>query len=104
MARKATQKLNKNHTVAKFEKKSLKHRGHRPLDIIKESVSKNIPIENIEEMPSAGKFSCAKCDLYFKDEHTLTRHNRTKAHKKRLKEWEQKCHDTKDAEQAVGLY
>lgn len=103
MARKATQKSGKNHSRKQNEKRAVQHGGHRPLDQVKASVNKSQAIANIEDMPSGGKFACKKCDLYFRDEHTLSIHNKTKAHKKRAKEWSDKCHDTKDAERAAGL-
>ncbi|KAI5169527.1 bud site selection protein 20 [Pancytospora epiphaga] len=104
MVRSATRKSKKNHTARKEAKLALKHGGHRSLDLVKESVSKNLSIDNIEDMPAGGKFACLKCDLYFIDEHTLSIHNRTKAHKKRQKEWKEKCHNSKDAERAAGLF
>lgn len=104
MARKATQKSAKNHSAKQNEKRMLRHQGHRTLDVVKAGVAKNKPIANIEDMPAGGKFACVKCDLYFRDEHTLSIHNRTKAHKKRLKEWNNKCHDAQDAERAAGLF
>lgn len=102
MARNSTQKKNKSRKVAKKEKRKIKHQGYRPLDQIK--YQGDAGFENIDNLPSEGKFGCKKCDRYFKDEKTLIIHNKTKAHKKRIKEWLVKTHDKKDAEMAAGLY
>lgn len=79
-------------------------RGKRPLDQIQESVAKNRPIPGIEELPAGGKFGCLKCDVYFRDQNTLDYHQKTKAHKRRLKEFGQKPHTARDAEAAAGLF
>lgn len=104
MARKATQKSSKGHSKKQHSKRVLQIKGKRPLDQIQESVAKNRPIENIEDLPAGGKYSCLKCDVYFRDQNTLDQHNKTKAHKKRLKEFETKSHTAKDAEMAAGLF
>lgn len=104
MVRKATQKHGKGHSKKQYANRMLQIKGKRPLDIVQKSVSRNIPIENIENLPAGGKFCCLKCDVYFRDQNTLDDHQKTKAHKKRVKEFDQKCHTAKDAEMAAGLY
>lgn len=104
MARKATQKHGKGHSKKQYANKVLKIRGKRPLDQIQESVNKNKPIEGIEDLPAGGKFSCLKCDVYFRDQNTLDQHYKTKSHKKRVKEFDQKQHTAADAEMAAGLF
>lgn len=104
MVRKATQKHGKGHSKKQYSKKVLQIKGKRPLDQIQESVRTNKPIEGIENLPAAGKFSCLQCDVYFRDQNTLDEHLKTKAHKRRLKEFEKKSHTAKDAEMAAGLF
>lgn len=103
MVRAATKKAGKNHGSRRREKTAMQRKGERPLDQVKTAVARGQPIANIEDMPAGGKFSCGKCDLYFRDEHTLSVHNRTKAHKRRARDWGNRCHDAKDAERAAGL-
>lgn len=76
----------------------------RPLDQIQESIRKSKPIDGIEELPAGGKYSCLKCDVYFRDENTLEQHMKTKAHKRRVKEFNSKPHTSRDAEMAAGLF
>jgi len=104
MVRKATQKHGKGHSKKQYAKKVIQIKGKRPLDQVQESVKKQRPIEDIESLPAGGKYSCLKCDVYFRDQNTLDVHQRTKAHKRRVKEFEQKAHTAKDAEMAAGLY
>ena len=103
MARKATQKHGKGHSRKQYSNKQIQIKGKRPLDQIQTSFHKNIPIEGIEDLPACGKFSCLKCDVYFKDQNTLDQHYKTKAHKRRLKEFDVQQHTTGDAEWAAGL-
>lgn len=104
MPRKATQKHKKGHSIKQYSKKILLIKGKRPLDQVQEAISKNKPIEDLENLPAAGKYSCIKCDVYFHDQNTLDQHLKTKAHKRRLKEFEIKQHTAKDAEMAAGLF
>lgn len=104
MVRKATQKSGKGHSIKQYANRQLRIKGKRPLDQIQASVSKNIPIDRIEELPAGGKYSCLKCDVYFRDQHTLDEHMKTKAHKRRVKEFGIKQHTAKDAEMAAGLF
>lgn len=102
MARSCTQKSKKNRRMAISEKKKLNRLGRRPLDRVKSEG--NDGLKYLENLPSDGKYTCNKCDVFFRDENTLFVHYRTKGHKRRLKEWEEKTHDAKDAEIAAGLY
>lgn len=104
MARKATQKSKKSHTRRQYAERVLQTRGMRPLDQIQESVRKSKPIEGIEDLPAGGKHACLKCDVYFRDEHTLEQHFKTRAHKRRMKEFDVQQHTTKDSEMAAGLF
>ncbi|KAM0681513.1 hypothetical protein GINT2_000025 [Glugoides intestinalis] len=104
MVRKATQKSGKGHSTKQYAKRKLKIKGMRPLDQIQESVRKNVPIDRVEELPAGGKHACLKCDVYFRDQNTLDDHMKTKAHKRRVKEFEIKQHTSKDAEMAAGLF
>lgn len=104
MVRKATQKHGKGRSKKQYSNKVIQIRGKRPLDQIREGVAANKPIPGIEELPAGGKFGCLKCDVYFRDQNTLDCHQRTKAHKRRLKEFGQRSHTTKDAEMAAGLF
>ena len=104
MVRKSTHKHGKGHSRKQHTARLLQVKGKRPLDQIQTSVYKNIPIENITELPSSGKFSCLKCDVYFRDENTLAQHLKTKGHKRRLKEFDIKQHTAEDAEKAAGLF
>lgn len=103
MARKATHKHGKGHSRKQHTAKQLQIKGKRPLDQIQQSYYKQIPIEGIEDLPANGKYSCLKCDVYFRDENTLEQHFKTKAHKRRVKEFDTKQHTTDDAEKAAGL-
>lgn len=104
MSRKATQKHKKGHSKKQYAKRVLQTKGMRPLDQIQKSVLEGKPIEGIEELPAGGKYSCLKCDVYFRDQNTLEQHSRTKAHKRRMKEFDVKQHTSKDAEMAAGLF
>ena len=96
--RKCTKKSKRTKTTQKYNK--LKIFESRPLDRIKEeTVDTEYFLQKIEE----GKHNCIKCDKFFRDEHTLQQHLKTKAHKRRVKEWEKSYHTQKDAENAVGL-
>jgi len=104
MARKATQKHKKGHSVRQHAKRVLRTKGMRPLDQIQESVHKGKPIDGIENLPAGGKYACLKCDVYYRDEKTLQQHMKTKGHKRRVKEFNSRPHTTKDAEMAAGLF
>lgn len=104
MPRKATQKHGKGHSKKQYSNRLVQIKGKRPLDQIQECVAKNRPITSMDELPAGGRFGCPKCDVYFRDQNTLDSHQRTKAHKKRLKEFNQKSHTAKDAEMAAGLF
>ncbi|ELA42323.1 uncharacterized protein VICG_00723 [Vittaforma corneae ATCC 50505] len=104
MARKATRKHKKGHSKKQYAKRVLQIRGMRPLDQIQESISRGKLIEGVEELPAGGNYSCLKCDVYFRDQNTLEQHFKTKAHKKRIKEFGIKQHTSKDAEMAAGLF
>ncbi len=105
MSRKATQKHKKGHSIRRqCASKMLRVKGKRPLDQIQESIKKNRTIEDIEKLPAGGKFSCIKCDVYYRDQNTLDVHFKTKAHKRRSKEFDVKQHCSKDAEMAAGLF
>mmetsp|Transcript_17700 Transcript_17700/g.57254 ORF Transcript_17700/g.57254 Transcript_17700/m.57254 type:complete len:142 (+) Transcript_17700:328-753(+) len=57
-----------------------------------------------EDIPGYGKFYCIACSKYFIDDFTLTQHNRSKPHKRRVKELKGvRPHNAEDAEQAGGL-
>lgn len=104
MVRKATQKHGKGHSKKQAKYKLNTIKGRRPLDMIQESIRKNIPLDELETLPANGKFGCFKCDVYFRDQRTLDDHMRTKGHKKRIKEFEISSHTSKDAEMAAGLF
>ncbi|KAI5150719.1 bud site selection protein 20 [Enteropsectra breve] len=104
MVRKATKKSKQAKASKQKWKKITLHKGHRDIDLVKESVAKDKPIDRIEDMPHGGQFTCAHCDLYFIDQHTVDVHMKTKAHKRRMREWKEKCHTVMDAEMAAGLY
>lgn len=104
MVRKATQKHGKGNSRKQYAKRVLQIKGKRPLDQVQESVLRNRQIDGIEDLPAAGKYSCLKCDVYFQDENTLNQHLKTKAHKRRMKEFDVKQHTAKDAEMAAGLF
>lgn len=104
MVRKATRKHGKGNTRRQHAGQNILVKGKRPLDQVQLSVAKQIPIENIDELPASGRHACLKCDLYFRDDNTLQQHNKTKGHKRRVKEFDTKQHTAKDAEMAGGLY
>ncbi|KAL6122514.1 hypothetical protein NUSPORA_00432 [Nucleospora cyclopteri] len=72
----------------------------RPLDQIK---TQKLTQEEISEKISEGKFNCELCDNFYRDEHTLNLHFKTKSHKRRVKEWENPVYTQRDAERAAGL-
>jgi len=102
--RKATKKTKKSSTHRKKATNASRHQGVRSLDQVQESIRKGSKIEEIDDYPAGGKFSCVPCDLYFHDEKTLEVHLKTKGHKRRLKEIKGKSHTVEDAERAAGLY
>lgn len=100
MVRKATQKVKKSKKSRFLEKRKLKQHGERPLDLLKSG--RAAPLDQ-EALPANGQFGCEKCDRYFIDEKMLEEHFRTRAHKRRVKEWNEHCHTREDAERAAGL-
>lgn len=94
----ATKRAKRTKTTKKYNKQLVFK--SRPLDRIKEE---NVDPEELFEKVAEGKFGCDKCDKFFRDEHTLNQHLKTKRHKRRVKEWEGTYHTQKDAENAVGL-
>lgn len=103
MVRKATQKHGKGHSKRYYAQKVVTNKGKRALDQIQDSVSRNKSLPEIENLPAGGNFTCQKCDVFFRDDRTLQDHYKTKAHKRRVKEFDIKSHTTTDAEWAAGL-
>jgi len=57
-----------------------------------------------EDVPGEGKFYCVACARYFVDNDTLVKHEKTKPHKKRVKELlGDRPHNQRDAEAAAGM-
>jgi bud site selection protein 20 len=104
MVRKATQKHGKGHSKRQYASKVVNTKGRRTLDQIQTSFRKNKPLPELDNLPAGGNFTCQKCDVFFRDSNTLKEHFKTKAHKKRVKEFEVKAHTAEDAERAAGLY
>ncbi len=57
-----------------------------------------------EDIPGRGKFYCTPCSRYFVSERAQADHEKTKAHKKRIKELQgPKPHSQEDADWAGGM-
>lgn len=57
-----------------------------------------------EDVPGRGKFYCTSCSRYFVSERAQADHERTKMHKKRVKELQgPRPHSQSDADWAGGL-
>lgn len=56
-----------------------------------------------EDLPGLGQFACQACDRFFINAKTLTEHEKTKPHKKRLKLLKEKPYSQEEAEAAAGM-
>ncbi|ORD94829.1 Z231 [Enterospora canceri] len=90
--------------MRKCTKKSKQNRNTRKLVKLTRFISRPLDQIKTERVEASGEYVCEKCDRIFKDEHTLTVHLKTRAHKRREKEWNEEYHTRKDAEMAAGLF
>ena len=77
--------------VGAFDDTGLVRRSAQPLD---------------GDLPGSGQFYCVCCSRYFTDENALASHNKTKPHKRRMKELglgTARPHTQADAEAAAGM-
>ncbi|KKO74856.1 zinc finger protein [Vairimorpha ceranae] len=103
MRQKTTQKYKKR-CKRRIVVNRLKKEGVLGLDQIQNNIKNNIKPENLDEVPSNGKFYCMECDRFFISENSLASHLKTKVHKKRIKELKDVIHTQRHAEMAAGLF
>ena len=59
-----------------------------------------------DDLPGSGQFYCVPCARYFTDGGALAAHNKTKPHKRKVKEFgpgSERPHTQRDAELAAGM-
>lgn len=72
-------------------------------DLQPENKEKLINQEKDEDLPGQGQFYCVECSRYFINEKGLSDHNKSKPHKKRLKELKETPYSHEEAERAAGM-
>ena len=73
------------------------------VDIKPENVTKLKSQEKNEDLPGLGQFYCVECARYFINSQSLSDHNKSKPHKKRLKELKETPYTQEEAERAAGM-
>ncbi|KAJ1914428.1 hypothetical protein IWQ60_008814 [Tieghemiomyces parasiticus] len=77
---------------------------HEDLDPAKAERLLTEHLENADDLPGGGVYYCFECARHFVDERCLTIHQKTRAHRLRLKRLKEEVYTQKEAEAAVGLY
>eukprot|EP00455_Lapot_gusevi_P035821 TRINITY_DN396_c0_g1_i2.p1 TRINITY_DN396_c0_g1~~TRINITY_DN396_c0_g1_i2.p1 ORF type:complete len:112 (-),score=18.70 TRINITY_DN396_c0_g1_i2:137-472(-) len=73
-------------------------------DEIKKAAKKGDETKEINpELPGLGQFLCMPCDRYFISEDVMKQHFRTREHKRRVKQVEEKPWSQREAEAAAGM-
>eukprot|EP00792_Barthelona_sp_PAP020_P011661 TRINITY_DN578_c0_g1_i1.p1 TRINITY_DN578_c0_g1~~TRINITY_DN578_c0_g1_i1.p1 ORF type:complete len:170 (-),score=48.60 TRINITY_DN578_c0_g1_i1:43-552(-) len=80
----------------------------KDIDQIAEMIHPDNLIKTLERplnplLPSYGQFYCTACDRYFKTEHDLEHHAKSKPHKRRLKQLSERPYSQVEAEWAAGM-
>ena len=57
-----------------------------------------------EDLPGLGEHYCTECAKWFESEANLTKHNKGKPHKKRVRQLKEVPYSQKEAEAAAGLF
>ncbi|KAF2084528.1 hypothetical protein K490DRAFT_48928 [Saccharata proteae CBS 121410] len=56
-----------------------------------------------EDLPGLGQFYCIECAKWFESDDNFTSHQKSKPHKRRVKQLKEAPHTQKEAEAAIGL-
>ncbi|EJW03249.1 hypothetical protein EDEG_00229 [Edhazardia aedis USNM 41457] len=103
MARKKNNHVRK----PKYGKRNVKHAnkkyGPTPIDIIKTNLDLESTEVNRDIDISNDEFFCVECDRPFIDINSLSAHQKTKSHKKRIKELKEVPYSIKESEKMAGL-
>lgn len=70
-------------------------------DLKQSAKLKNQPVDY--ELPGAGQFYCVECARYFADERSLEEHQKSKLHKRRVRELKEVPYTPEEAERAAGM-
>jgi hypothetical protein len=91
-----------------FKKQHDTKRRRRDVDQIQDDIAKTnhtgaqIAFDDTEDLPGLGQFYCICCARHFQDEVTLSAHNKSKDHKRRLKDVAQQKYTQAEADWAAG--
>jgi len=116
MTRYARKKGN-NRPNKRIGKRGLKTKRYKKdLDAIKHTLIATAAIANTDtnttspddpevdyDLPANGQHFCQQCDRYFIDDNSLKDHNRSKAHKKRVRLLRDEPYSQEEAERAAGM-
>jgi hypothetical protein len=97
-----------HHGITTEKKKYRTKRRTRDIDQIAEDLEipeKRQKLENQPfdlDLPGGGQHYCIQCARHFIDSHSLTEHDRSKAHKKRLKDLLETPYSIEESERAGG--
>ena len=99
---------------ARTSKKKEYKKGHdvkrrrRDIDQIQDDLEKEVEtgnkfsVEIDDDLPGRGQFYCVFCARHFADQSTLTTHEASKDHKRRLKDVKQVKYTQEEAERGAG--
>lgn len=98
MGKPQSRKKHRQQKVSKYGIKSRRFEAGSMIDSIYDDIQqgrkKDLPVDL--DLPGRGQFYCVACAKYFKDEENLTKHERSKPHKRQCKRLLEEPHRGED--------